>query len=179
MTKPGIERPLILAVAFEPPLWITRTLCYNRKKDGENYYIYLSNKATSQVLLIGSMEKFRKSIFGSPFSEVHFRKSIFGSPFFGSPFSEVHFSEVHFRKSIFGSPFFGSQISEVKFRKSNFGSQISEVKFRKSNFRKSIFRKSNFGSQISEVKFEKNFLEYIIFGIPLLGVDFSSQLPSS
>ena len=174
MTKPGIERPLILAVAFEPPLWITRTLCYNRKKDGENYYIYLSNKATSQVLLIGSMEKFRKSIFGSPFSEVHFRKSIFGSPF-----SEVHFRKSIFRKSIFGSLFSEVHFSEVKFRKSNFGSQISEVKFRKSNFRKSIFRKSNFGSQISEVKFEKNFLEYIIFGIPLLGVDFSSQLPSS
>jgi hypothetical protein len=158
MTKPGIERPLILAVAFEPPLWITRTLCYNRKKDGENYYIYLSNKATSQVLLIGSMEKFRKSIFGSPFSEVHFRKSIFGSPFFGSPFSEVHFSEVHFRKSIFGSPFFGSQISEVKFRKSNFGSQIFGSPF--------------FGSQISEVKFQKSNLRKISWSILFLEFHF-------
>jgi hypothetical protein len=172
MTKPGIERPLILAVAFEPPLWITRTLCYNRKIDVENYYIYLSNKATSQVLVIGSMEKFRKSIlgslfsevhfrksiFGSPFSEVHFRKSIFGSPFFGSPFSEVHFSEVHFRKSIFGSPFFGSQISEVKFRKSNFGSQIFGSPF--------------FGSQISEVKFQKSNLRKISWSILFLEFHF-------
>jgi hypothetical protein len=168
MTKPGIERPLILAVAFEPPLWITRTLCYNRKKDGENYYIYLSNKATSQVLLIGSMEKFsevhfRKSIFGSPISEVHFRKSIFGSPFFGSPFSEVHFSEVHFRKSIFGSPFFGSQISEVKFRKSNFGSQI---------FGSQIFGSPFFGSQISEVKFQKSNLRKISWSILFLEFHF-------
>jgi hypothetical protein len=57
------------------------------------------------MLLIGFYEKFRKSIFGSQFSEVNFRKQIFWKYIFGSTFSEVHFgstfSGVHyFRKSI-------------------------------------------------------------------------------
>jgi hypothetical protein len=48
MTKPGIERLLFLAVAFEPTIVDNiKTLCYNRKKDDESYYIYLSNKAMS------------------------------------------------------------------------------------------------------------------------------------
>jgi hypothetical protein len=91
------------------PLWITRTLCYNRKKDGESQYIYLSNKTTSQVLLIG----FYGKISEVKFSEVHFRNSIIRSQIFGSPFFGIPFSEVHFRKSIFRKSIFGSQILEV------------------------------------------------------------------
>ena len=108
------------------------------------------------MLLIGFYGKFRKSIFGSPFSEVHFRKSNFSEvQFFGSPFSEVNF-----RKSIFGSPFsevqfFGSPFSEVNFRKSN---------FRKSNFRKHIFRKYIFGSTFRKYIFRSTLFSEIHFG---------------
>ena len=97
------------------PLWITRTLCYNRKKDGESQYIYLSNKATSQVLLIG----FYGKISEVKFSEVHFRKSIIRSQIFGSPFSEVHF-----RKSIFGSQFFRSTLFSKSILGVDFSSQL-------------------------------------------------------
>ena len=99
---------------LNPPLWITRTLCYNRKKDGESQYIYLSNKATSQVLLIGFYGKISEVKFSEVhFSEVHSQKSNFRKSSFGSSFSEFQF-----RKFIFGSPFFGSPFSEVKFQKS-------------------------------------------------------------
>ena len=75
--------------------------------------------------------------FGSQFSEINFRKSIFGSPFSDVHFSEVQFSEVHFRKSIVGSPNFrksifkGTLFSEVHFQKYIiFGNPFWELIFR-------------------------------------------------
>ncbi len=150
ITKPGIERLLFLAVAFEPTTVDNKNFML-QPKEGWWKWAYISIDEPGPINRI-LWKNFRSQIFGSPISEVHFRKSIFGSPFrksifgspiFGSPFSEVYFRKSNFRKSIFGSLIFGSPIfGSPNFGSVNFGSQISRSQISRSQISRSQISRS-------------------------------------